>query len=145
MSSATSDMEKPQMKKRASKKSNRSRTATPKPGKPNSGPKSSARTSRKHRSVDERAQILQLAAAEGLTGAQVAKRFGISQVTYYLWRKKAGAEAKRVPKPSPAILTTDSSLTTTVRTAVEARVREMLPEIVRSEVALALEVLFKRS
>ena len=33
--------------------------------------------------------MLETARREGLTGAQVAKRFGISQFTYYLWRRQA--------------------------------------------------------
>ena len=90
--------------------------------------------------------MLQIDAAEGLTGAAVAKRFGISMFTYYLWRKRAGSRGVRGvrgTKLNPVTTADESGLAGRVRAAVESKVREVLPAIVRAEVARALDRLFR--
>ena len=91
----------------------------------------------------QRAKILAAAKKEGLTGAQVAKRFGVSTLTFYRWRgpvrsdalkragKKRGPGRPRgngVGRVNPAI----------VRQAVRRQIEKILPRIIREEVARAL-------
>jgi len=86
----------------------------------------------------ERTKILATAKREGLTGAEVSKRFGVSTLTYYLWRKKSGAPRSRGPgRPRKnrggAGHVVDGDLMTQLREAVRQRLREILPELIRSE------------
>ena len=78
----------------------------------------------------ERARILTAAAREGLSGPKAAKKFGISTLTFYNWRKRAGAPRGQVS----ASIQLDGSLAGVVRAHVQAKVRELLPGIVREEV-----------
>lgn len=88
----------------------------------------------------ERQRILTTAEREGLTGNQVAKKFGISTVTYYLWRKKTGSTTRgrrrsgRAARPRVDAADFSGQL----REAVRARVREMLPEIIAQEIGASL-------
>jgi transposase-like protein len=80
----------------------------------------------------EKAKILAAAAKEGLTGEQVAKKFGVAQLTFYRWRgpvrgKKARAAAGGV-KIDPAA----------IRQAVRAQLQKLLPQLIREEVEAAL-------
>jgi len=89
----------------------------------------------------ERAKILATAKRDGLTGAEVSKRFGVSTLTYYLWRKKSGAARSRRPgRPRSAgggaRHVTDGDLMAQLRDAVRQRLRELLPELIRSELGL---------
>jgi transposase-like protein len=86
-----------------------------------------------------RQEILQIAAREGLTGAQVAKRFGISQVTYYIWRKRVGASSggHRARTGSAAGLI--GGMEGTIRAQVRSAIQAMLPQLIEEEVAAALE------
>ncbi len=87
----------------------------------------------------ERAKILAAAKAEGLTGVAAAKRFGISMLTFYTWRKKAGSSPKADRKPRrPAGSAVSDDFSGDIRSQVQTRVRELLPEIVRQEVATAV-------
>ena len=67
-------------------------------------------------------------------------------VTYYSWRKKAGIRGPRGRKPAVfrAALgaVAGGPLTAQVRAGVQAKVREILPAIVREEVASYLDTLF---
>jgi len=88
----------------------------------------------------QRTQVLSAAQKEGLTAAQVQRKFGVTPVTYYSWRKKSGVAARR-----GAIATRigrTANLTGELRTAVQAKVRQILPEIVRGEVSHYLDELF---
>ena len=98
------------------------------------------RTKRSKRYSDEqRRKILDTAQREGLTGSQVEKRFGVSTVTYYLWRKRDGSRRGRVGRSTTrGGSATNSSLAAQVRQEIQARIRAMLPEIVRSEVQAVL-------
>jgi transposase-like protein len=88
--------------------------------------------------------ILAAAQKEGLTANQVQKRFGVTPVTYYSWRKKSGAVSTRgrrgpgrpVGRPIQGVLGGE------LRAVVQARVREMLPDVVRTEVNSYLTALF---
>jgi|SRR5436309_303954 len=95
------------------------------------------RRRRRTYTLDRRTSILEVAQKQGLTAAQVQRKFGVTPVTYYSWRKKylhAGRGA------SPTVRGTD--LTRQLRTTVQARVRTILPGIVRNEVNQYLNTLF---
>lgn len=91
-----------------------------------------SKRTRKRYSLEKRAQILAAASKEGLTAAAVQKRFGVSAVTYYAWRKKAG-KGKRRRRGRAAANATDV-LGRRVQKKVEARVRELLPKVVEAAV-----------
>ena len=111
-----------------------------------------ARTSgvRKRFSDSERRTILATAQREGLTGAQIAKRFGISQVTYYLWKKKAGGGARRRVRAEAAAATVGRTLGRAmnlgdmIREESRKRIGQLLPEIVSSEVGSAMSGSIRR-
>lgn len=127
-------------KRRMLKKAETPTTVTPTEAK---APGKEARKLRKQYSPEKRAAILAEASDEQMTGKQVAAKYNISVVTYYLWKKKGGA---RVPRreSAPAALQ-PLGLSGAVRAAVQAKVREVLPGIVAQEVGLHLNRLFGRS
>jgi len=100
-----------------------------------------ARRKRHHYTAAQRAMVLATAQKEGLTAIQVRRRFGVTPVTYYSWRKKMGVAARR----GTAAKLAGGPLAGQLRTAVQARVREMLPDIVRGEVSNYLDQLFSIS
>jgi transposase-like protein len=94
-------------------------------------------------SKEKKAEILAAAKKDKLTGEQVAKRFGISTLTFYRWRgpvrKAAIARHGRKrgpgrPKGSGKVKVNAAA----VRREVQAQIRKMLPQIIREEVARAL-------
>ena len=97
-----------------------------------------ARRKRHHYTAAQRAMVLAAAQKEGLTAIQVRRRFGVTPVTYYSWRKKMGVAARR----GGSVRAPGGPLAGQLRTAVQARVREMLPDIVRGEVSSYLDQLF---
>lgn len=107
---------------------------------------------RKRYTPAEKAKILAAARNEKLTGAQVAKRFGVSPLSYYTWRKKAGAAARRGPKAGSrtrgrrvgARVQGSANLSEMVRRAVQAQIARVLPQILQSEVDTALSSLLGR-
>ena len=94
---------------------------------------SKARRKRMTYTEGQRKTILMAAQKEGLTALQVQKKFGVKPITYYSWRKKQGVSARRGPRGT-AILAGTGDLGVQVRSAVQARIREILPTILRSEV-----------
>ena len=87
---------------------------------------------------ENRTTILAAAAKEGLTALQVQKRFGVTPVTYYSWRRKYGVRGSRAASAARRGVNLESQ----VRSEVQARVRQILPDIVRSEVSHYLDSLF---
>ena len=91
----------------------------------------------------EKAKILAAAKKDGLTGPQVAKRFGISHQTFYnrLGPVRKDAIARRGrrgpgrPKGSGWVRVNEAVL----RRAVQTEIRKMLPQIIREEVAAAIK------
>jgi transposase-like protein len=98
-----------------------------------------ARKKRQNYTPQKRAEVLAAAAKEGLTAAQVQKRFGVTPVTYYSWRKKSGVAARR---GRAAVAAPSGDLHGQVRAEVQTKVRQILPGIVRSEVSAYLDSLF---
>ncbi len=106
------------------------------------------RKKRKSYTSEQRQSILAAASREGLTAAQVQKKFGVTPVTYYSWRKKTGATRRR-GSATPVAASSGArrgagggDLTSQVRNEVAQRVRQILPEIVRTEVGSYLDTLF---
>jgi len=101
-----------------------------------SAPTTRATTSRRRFTPAERARILAAAHREGLTGAKAAKKFGISQVTYYLWRKNARPairEAAQAVRKSGVIHLADE-----IRERLRDQIRRMVPDVVRKEIDAVL-------
>lgn len=99
-----------------------------------------ARRKRHTYTAGQRATILAAARKDGLTALQVQRKFGVTPVTYYSWRKKQGLTRRRGTAVMVAGLTGD--LTQHVRSEVRARVRQIMPGIVRNEVSGYLSQLF---
>ena len=87
----------------------------------------------------EKARIMAAAKKAGLTGAQAAKRFGISMLTFYRWRgpvrgRKRGRPVGSKNRVAGRVKVNEAA----VRREVQAQVRRLLPQIIREEVAAAL-------
>ena len=103
-----------------------------------------AKASRKRKSYSPelRQEIMETATRDGLTALDVKKKFGVTPVTYYSWRKKSGAVAKRGRGPAKVVARGGSDLSSQLRIEVRAKIQEMLPGIVKSEVAMFMDGLF---
>jgi len=100
-----------------------------------------AKRTRKTYTEARRVKILAAAQAEGLTALEVQKRFGVTPVTYYSWRKKRGITGPRGRRPASRVVG-GGDVSAQVRAGVQGRVREILPSIVREEVEAYLATLF---
>jgi transposase-like protein len=104
-----------------------------------------AKTRRKRHTytTQQRQSILAAANKDGLTAAQVQKKFGVTPVTYYSWRKKSGLAARR-GRAGVTVRTgaAGGDLTRHVRSEVQTKIRQILPGIVRSEVSQYLDSVF---
>lgn len=100
------------------------------------------RKARKQYSPEKRAEIMTDAKTNELTGKQVAEKYGISMVTYYLWRKKVGGPT-RASKAGQRSLPLGAGFETQVRAAIGAKVRELLPGIVARELQKQLALSLK--
>lgn len=94
---------------------------------------------------EQRAKVLAAAKAEKLTAAQVQKKFGVTPVTYYSWRKKSGVTRKRGTRAAVAAVVARpvaGDLGAQVRSEVQSKMRQIIPGIVRSEVSAYLDSIF---
>ena len=101
-----------------------------------------AKRARKTYTPHRRAEILTAAQRENLTANDVKKKFGVTPVTYYSWRKKEGLIGRRGRRPGVLSLSGSSGIATQVRAGVQAKVRAVMPGIVREEVTSYLNTLF---
>lgn len=103
-----------------------------------------AKTRKKRQSYtpQQRAEILASASRNSFTAAQVKRKYGVTPVTYYSWRKKAGATRKRGTTTKTRGVSIGGNLGYQLRSEVQTRVRQILPEIVRTEVNTYLNSLF---
>jgi hypothetical protein len=102
-----------------------------------------AKRLRKTYTARKRAEILASATKENLTAIEVKHKFGVTPVTYYSWRKKAGIVGRRGRRPSLLKQSGgDYAITSQLRAGVQAKVRSVLPGIVREEVTNYLNALF---
>ena len=102
------------------------------------------RKKRQRYSESKRQSILASAQREGLTANQVRKKFGVTPVTYYSWRKKYGinGRSRGAALVARSGRVGSGDLGSQLRSEVQARVREILPGIVKSEVNQYLNTLF---
>jgi transposase-like protein len=92
---------------------------------------------------EQRAKVLAAANAEKLTAAQVQKKFGVTPVTYYSWRKKTGLTARRgAGAAGGALRAMSGDLGAQVRSEVQAKMRQIIPGVVRTEVSAYLDSVF---
>ena len=101
-----------------------------------------ARRKRTLYSNQRRTTVLAAAQKEGLTANEVQKRFGVTPVTYYSWRRKYGVGARR-GGGAPVMRACGGNLEQQVRSEVQAKVRQILPGIVRNEVSSYLDTVFR--
>jgi transposase-like protein len=92
------------------------------------------RKTRKTYSPKERAAILAEAKAKRMTGREVAEAYGISMVTYYLWRKKAGASSRQPRGRRVTAGPSGHGSASEMRKVIKERVRMLAPAILREEV-----------
>jgi len=93
--------------------------------------------SRKSYTDEQRSQIMATAKTEGLTAIAVEKRFGVKPITYYSWRKKAGTARPR--RGGGGRTTSTTALDANLRSAVQVKLRDLLPGIVQEEVSRYLD------
>jgi transposase-like protein len=93
----------------------------------------------------KRQQILSTASKEGLTALEVQKRFGVTPVTYYSWRKKRGAGRARGRRGRPPGNARGGDLASQLRAEVQRRIREMMPSVVNEELQGYLSQVLGRS
>jgi transposase-like protein len=99
------------------------------------------RRARKLYSAKQRAGILAAARKEGLTAEAVQKKFGVTPVTYYSWRRKAGVgthRSRRGRQQPPGVLESGVNLVEAVRAELRSQIQRVLPDLVRTEVGAAL-------
>ena len=104
-----------------------------------------AKRARKTYTEARRTEILAAAQKENLTANDVKKKFGVTPVTYYSWRKKEGLVGRRGRRPGLLALSGGGTVATQVRAGVQAKVRAVMPGIVREEVTSYLNTLFASS
>ena len=92
----------------------------------------------------QRDKVLDTARRENLSGAEVARRFGISQHTYYSWRSPARGIHVKTKRQAAGLASKNSGENGDLRAEVEAQVRRVLPAIVKEEVNALLVELFGR-
>ena len=100
-----------------------------------------ARKGRRRYTAAEKKKILETAVREKLTGAQVQKKFGIAQLTFYRWRgpvrgRRAGAGG---PGRPPGVNVG------AIRDEVRAGIRSVLPQVIREEVQAYLAEILGRA
>jgi transposase-like protein len=95
---------------------------------------------RKGYSAEKKAEVLAAAKKDKMTGEQVAEKFGISTLTFYRWRGPVRGKKKRGrPVGSKNRVAGKVKVdAAAVRREVQAKIRKMLPQIIREEVAKAL-------
>jgi len=79
---------------------------------------------------------------ENLTANDVKRKFGVTPVTYYSWRKKEGLVGRRGRRPGLLTQAGGGNIAVQLRAGVQAKVRAIMPGIVREEVSNYLNALF---
>ncbi|MGH7726104.1 MAG: transposase [Candidatus Eiseniibacteriota bacterium] len=96
---------------------------------------------RRRYTVAEKRRILALAAKEGLTGAQVQKKFGIAQLTFYRWRgpvRRRRGRARAAGAGAGPMVRAAALRLGSIRDEVRSGVRRLIPDIIREEVSAYL-------
>ena len=82
----------------------------------------------------QRDKVLDTARRENLSGAEVAKRFGISQHTYYSWRSPARGIHVKTKRQAAAMTKPNGKANGELLSTLRDEVRRVLPDIVKEEV-----------
>lgn len=133
---------KPQPKKRGHKPERKA--AAPKKSAMKAAPAGKRRGAGKRYTDAERQSILAAAKSEGLSGAQVSKRFGVSTLTYYTWRKRSGAKRGRTMRAETTgaavgrTLGKAVNLADMIRREIRAHIGRLIPDILKSEIGGAM-------
>jgi transposase-like protein len=88
-----------------------------------------------------RRQILAAAEKGQMTAAQVLRRFGVTPVTFYSWRRKGKTgprSAGSSRRGQLGVLESGVNLVEAIRLELRSQIQRVLPELVRSEVGAAL-------
>src|SRR5262249_7681940 len=93
-------------------------------------------------STAKRDEILETARREKLSGAQVAKRFGISMWTYYSWRSPARGIHVKTKRQAAAMTRPNGKANGEMLWTLRDEVRRVLPAIVKEEVNAYLVAAF---
>jgi len=101
-----------------------------------------ARRKRTQYTAEQKKSILAAALKDRLTALQVKRKFGVTPVTYYSWRKKSGVAARRGRIAAQGALRGESNLASAVRGEVRAKIQAILPNIVKHEVRYYVDSLF---
>lgn len=105
-----------------------------------------ARKKRTRYAEAQRRQILETAVRERLTAADVKKKYGVTPVTYYSWRKKYGVGNRQggggARVAAVGLSVNGGGITQQVRSAVQSKVRALVQDVVRAEVDNYLASLF---
>jgi transposase-like protein len=97
---------------------------------------------RRRYTAAEKKNILDTATRENLTGAQVQKRFGIAQLTFYRWR--GPVRGKRAAGGRPGRPAGGVNIEA-IRSEVRAGIQKVLPEVIRQEVQTYLAAILGRA
>ena len=96
---------------------------------------------RRRYTAAEKKKILETAVKERLTGAQVQKRFGIAQLTFYRWRGPVrGPRARLAAGRLGGRVNVDA-----IRSEVRAGIQKVLPQVIREEVQSYLAEILGRA
>lgn len=84
----------------------------------------------------QKRRILQTAAKEKLTGAEVRKRFGVSTLTFYRWRGPVRSRrGTRRSRPPQSLQGQEGKM----RARARARIARIMPRIINQEVRAFLD------
>ena len=100
-----------------------------------------ARKGRRRYTAAEKKKILETAVKEKLTGAQVQKRFGIAQLTFYRWRGPVRGRRAGLGRPGRPVGVNVEA----IRSEVRAGIRSVLPQVIREEVQAYLAQILGRA
>src|SRR5688572_3940728 len=125
------------------------------PSVPASEARMAKKATRRRYTSTEKKRILSIAQKEGLTGADVQKRFGIAQLTFYRWRGPVRGPKARAAQAAGGLTRAAAVVGRTagraaanldaIREEVRSGVRAVIPNVIREEVTNYLsEILGRR-
>ena len=113
-----------------------------------------SKQSRKRYTPAQKRRILSAARKEGLTGAEVRKRFGVSTLTFYRWRGPVGRGRRVEPggrvrggaapgAPHAGLLESAEIDVVALREEVRRALHHLLPQVVQEELEAYLSALLR--
>jgi len=83
----------------------------------------------------QRARILVAIEQNRMTQVAAAKKYGVSTVTIWAWRRAAARPRQGARRKAAAPALSNGALAELLRAQVRDRLRELIPDVVRQEVA----------